>query len=157
MTKEKILVVDDDTELTNQIALVLNESGKYEASPVYKADVAIEELKKNKKLFGGNKIKLILLDIRMPGMTGLEFLKKLREEIDSEIGVIMITAFETMDYWVDSLFIYDATDYIKKPFTNKELLQKIDNYFAGKGNREQMGNAARQHFWQTGSTKSSTE
>jgi DNA-binding NtrC family response regulator len=93
----------------------------------------------------------------MPEISGMEFLEKLRDKYDPNIGVIMITAYETMDYWVDSLFAFGAVDYIKKPFTNKELLAQVDRFFKGEAEREEMGREARFHYWRKGDIKESKE
>ena len=156
MNKPLILVVDDDKELTDQISSVLKDSGKYDVLTTYTAAEAFEALEHNKKFLGTrNKIELILLDIRMPGMSGVEFLEKLRNDYDARLGVIMVTAFDTMDYWADSLFVFGAIDYVKKPFTNKELLATVDRYFVSDEERERMAEEARSHYWKKGDMRES--
>lgn len=68
---------------------------------------------------------IIVTDLRMPGMTGIELLHKLRE-LDSEVPVIIITAYTTLESAIEALRL-GASDFLKKPFDMDELLLVVQN------------------------------
>ena len=127
-----ILVVDDEREIANLIVDMINEGGKYEAIPAYSGKEAFDLLKTHRQLLGlgGNRVKLVLLDIKMPEMDGLQFLEKLRKGYDQEkLGVLMVTAYEDEEKWdrATSGFI---SGYLKKPVGKADLLAKLDRFFS---------------------------
>jgi len=73
---------------------------------------------------------LIVTDMRMPGLTGVELLEKIREK-DTEIPVIIITAHSTVDNAIDALRL-GASDFIKKPFDMDELVLLINKTLESK-------------------------
>ena len=114
--KAHILVVDDDTRLRSLLQRFLRESDFY-VSVAKDAEEARELLKEYQ-------FDLLIVDIMMPHETGLEFLKKLRQE--SLVPVILLTAMgETADR-IAGLEI-GADDYLPKPFEPKELVLRIKN------------------------------
>ncbi len=117
MTKShKILVIDDDTRLRNLLGKFLEENN-FVASLAKDAFEADEIMKKTD-------FDLLIVDIMMPGETGIEFTQKLR--LNSKIPVIMLTArgeFEDRIKGLES----GADDYLQKPFEPKELLLRINN------------------------------
>lgn len=133
MAKPLIMVVDDEVDVANSIANLIKDTKKYNVVTAYSADEALKHLSKNKLFMGlgGNRIRLIFLDIKMPGMDGLQFLEKIRNEFGEDIGVAMLTAWEDKEKWerATSGFI---VNYIKKPFDSKELISTIDNFLEGK-------------------------
>ena len=109
-----ILVVDDDTRLRSLLQRFLRESG-FLVSAAKNAEEARERLK-------SYVFNLLIVDIMMPGETGLEFLAKLRE--DNDVPVILLTAMgETADRIVG--LETGADDYLPKPFEPKELVLRI--------------------------------
>ena len=110
----KILLVEDEEKLARVVELEL----RYEGYEVEKAFDGREGLEK--ALSGG--FDLILLDIMLPSMSGMEVLRRLRRE--SQVPVIMVTARDTV---VDKVSGLDsgADDYITKPFEIEELLARI--------------------------------
>ncbi len=115
-TKAHILVVDDDTRLRSLLQRFLRENGFY-VSTACDASSARERLK-------DYKFDLLIVDIMMPGETGLEFLSGLRHE--NQVPVIMLTAMgETADR-ITGLEA-GADDYLPKPFEPKELVLRIRN------------------------------
>ena len=115
-TKAHILVVDDDTRLRSLLQRFLRESDFF-VSVAKDADEARERLK-------DYQFDLLIVDIMMPHETGLEFLKKFRQE--SLVPVILLTAMgETADR-IAGLEI-GADDYLPKPFEPKELVLRIKN------------------------------
>ena len=111
---DKILLVEDEEKLARVVELEL----RYEGYEVEKAFDGREGLEK--ALSGG--FDLILLDIMLPSLSGMEVLRRLRRE--SQVPVIMVTARDTV---VDKVSGLDsgADDYITKPFEIEELLARI--------------------------------
>lgn len=132
MAKPLVMVVDDEIDVANSISKTVKDTKRYEVVTAYSAQEALENLKKNKVFFGlgGNRIRLILLDIKMPGMDGLQFLEKIRSDFGEDIGVSMLTAWEDAEKW-DRATSGFVINYIKKPFTSEELVSTIDAYFEG--------------------------
>lgn len=111
-----ILVVDDEEGIRKSLSAYLKMEG-YTVDTAADGAQAIEKLKKAK-------FNIILLDINMPVMDGLETIQKIKA-IDFSIQVIMMTAYSTFDKTMKSLE-YGATDYILKPFDNlAEILNLI--------------------------------
>ncbi|MBU0672601.1 MAG: response regulator [Candidatus Margulisbacteria bacterium] len=131
MEKPLILVVEDETEYAQKIAKTVTSSDKYEAIIANSAIEALETLKKNKGLFGvfPNRVRCILLDIKMPEMDGLQFLENIRKDYEDSIEVIIITAYEDYEKWDRAIGGYVAS-YIKKPFDRQDLLDKLDTLFS---------------------------
>ncbi len=99
-----ILVVDDDDELRAELADLLEDYRVYEASS---GGEALEILSRP------NEIGAVILDIRMPGLDGVETLKAIRKS-DPSVGVIILTGFGTKDTAVEALRNH-ADDYLEKP------------------------------------------
>ena len=114
MSKETILVVDDNKEIVYSISELL----KYEGYEVMKAYDGLEAL----KLASENKIDLIILDVMMPKMNGLSALMKVREY--SKTPVIMLSA-KTEESDIVSGLMLGADDYIEKPYKPAELLARV--------------------------------
>lgn len=114
MDKLNVLVVDDDRDIVNGISIFLNAEGYN----VYKAYNGIEALDAAME----NEIHLMLLDIMMPDMDGIETLMKLREK--KNIPVILISA-KSEDG--DKIFglTAGADDYVTKPFNPSELMARV--------------------------------
>ena len=111
-----ILVVDDDDGIRNLVKKYLNEKNFL----INTADCAEEAQKKIELL----KFDLIVLDIMMPGKSGLEFLSENRKKFDTP--VILLTAKGEAKERVTGLEI-GADDYLSKPFEPQELLLRIKN------------------------------
>ena len=149
MNKPLILVVDDEKDVANIISEMISKTGKYDTCIANSGTEAIAKIKENKGFLGigGNKIKLILLDIRMPEMTGIELAEKLHKETDSDIDIIMVTAFDQDDNWMDSVFSFNnVISFIRKPVDRDDLIKHIDAYFSG--DRDQIFKDAMAEFLQ---------
>jgi two-component system phosphate regulon response regulator OmpR len=109
-----LLVVDDDRRIRALIARYLTGQGYR----VTAAGTAEEARAKLNSLF----FDLIILDVMMPGETGLEFAEKFREE--SDVPILMLTARTDIDDRVRGLEV-GADDYLAKPFEPKELSLRI--------------------------------
>jgi len=102
---KKIMVVDDEPAVCNTLRKFLTTKG-YEVITVLSGQEAIEKVREEKP-------NIILLDIRMPGMDGVETLKRIRD-IDKEAGIVMITAVKEDEIGRKCLGL-GAYDYITKP------------------------------------------
>lgn len=111
---QKILIVEDDEKLRNELEIFLNKNG-YEASSLKDFENTIKDIL-------SLKVDLILLDINLPNIDGEYILKEIRKT--SDIPVIIITS---RDSEIDELLSinYGADHYITKPFNIQILLAKI--------------------------------
>ncbi len=111
-----ILVVDDDEGIRTLVKKYLNENN-YLITTANSAEDAFEKIQIIK-------FDLIILDIMMPGKSGLEFIKENQKKLDTP--VILLTAKGEADERVEGLEV-GADDYLPKPFEPKELLLRIQN------------------------------
>ncbi len=107
-----ILIIDDEPHLPHQFARFLKKHG-YDVSVVADGEAGLQELQKNN-------IDLVLLDLRLPKMSGLEVLQQLRVQ-DQELPVVMLTAFGDVQTAVTAMKL-GASDYLLKGFDLDELL-----------------------------------
>jgi len=114
MANTKILVIDDEPNIVNLITAYLKPEG-YE---VYTADDGLSGLKAARSF----KPDLIVLDVMLPGIDGIELLTRLRRETD--VYVIMLTARTEETDRVIGLSV-GADDYVIKPFSPRELVARI--------------------------------
>ncbi|GAA0453293.1 response regulator transcription factor [Alkalibacillus silvisoli] len=110
-----ILVVEDEAKIARVLELEL----EFEGYQVTKAKTGFEALEQ----FRTNEWDLILLDIMLPEMSGLELLRRLRTD-DEQTPVIMLTAKDAVEDKVTGLDS-GAQDYVTKPFQIEELLARI--------------------------------
>lgn len=110
----KILVVDDEKELNKVIVSYLKKEG-YEIDTAYDGFEAL-------KLMNTHLYHIVILDVMMPGIDGLDVLSEFRKFSDTP--VIMLTA-KALEEDVVEGFSKGADDYVTKPFSNKELMLRI--------------------------------
>ena len=120
-----ILVVDDDTRLRRLLRRYLTGNG-FQVSEAPTAD-------ESKPLIGCLQFDLIIMDVMMPGTTGPEMVRWLREQ-GNNTPVLMLTAMGDVDHRISGLEA-GADDYLSKPFEPKELILRINNILrrTGKG------------------------
>jgi two-component system, OmpR family, alkaline phosphatase synthesis response regulator PhoP len=118
MQNKKILVVDDDAKIVELVKLYLIRDGYI----VLTASDGIEAL----KIARESKPDLIVLDIMLPGVDGLNVCKTLRAE--SSVPIILLTAKTTEKDRIDGLDL-GADDYVTKPFSPKELAARVRAVF----------------------------
>jgi DNA-binding NtrC family response regulator len=120
MNNAKVLVVDDDPENCFVVAKALEDEG-YQPLVSYCGSDALEQLESD------HQIQLVLLDIRMPGMDGVEVLGRIREK-DQELPVVIVSAFEQVSTAVKCMRL-GAYDYLTKPLNIHELKITVANTF----------------------------
>jgi DNA-binding NtrC family response regulator len=111
MTAPTVLVVDDERTLAKAIKAFLAENG-YEAEVAHDAESAFAML-------GTTRPEVVFTDVRLPGMNGIELLKKIRE-FDPAISVVVMTAHGSIEGAVEAVKL-GAFDYVKKPIDLEEL------------------------------------
>ena len=112
--KLRILLVDDDPNISHLVRLYLEKEG-FEVTEAARGDDAL-------KSFQQDAPALVLLDVMLPGMDGLQVLKEIRKT--SKVPVIMLTARDETFDKVLGLEL-GADDYVTKPFETKELVARV--------------------------------
>lgn len=108
----KVVVVDDKDMMRDSIAATLRRAGM-QVLPASGGEAALELIAKDRP-------DAVVTDFKMPEMTGVELLEKIRE-IDVDLPVVLMTAFGTIDSAVEAMRL-GAYDYLTKPFEGDELL-----------------------------------
>lgn len=111
---EKILIIDDDNDIAELESYILQAEG-FETVICNSGEEALEEINKNS-------YDLILMDIMMRGISGIELCAKVRDKVNCSI--IFVTAKSNL---VDKMIGFEigADDYITKPFINQELVSRV--------------------------------
>ena len=117
--KDRILVVDDDAQVVDLVVDYLNRIG-YDAVAAYGGNDGLNR-------FRDGDFQMVITDMKMPDMQGVELLEAVKE-IKSDIIVIIITAYSTIDAAVDSIKL-GAFDFISKPFDMGALKEIVDRAF----------------------------
>jgi DNA-binding response OmpR family regulator len=112
----KILVVEDEPAISSFIKKGLEEND-FEVTQAFDGEMAF-------RLLQQNDYAVIVLDLILPSINGLELCKKLRREINLTTPVLMLTALSSTDDVVTGLDV-GADDYLGKPFQFKELLARV--------------------------------
>lgn len=125
---KKILIVDDEAMYAKGLSVALEKEG-YETESAQNGREALGAYLKS--MHDSSPIALILLDIKLPAMSGLEVLDLIRKDEKDRgvsekdgIPVILFTAYDQP--WIDPKLMQGNTDFIVKSFDDTELLQKID-------------------------------
>ncbi len=118
MTKHRILVVDDEQAILESLTHLL--SDRYDVFVAFNGESALEMIK-------AKNIELVITDLIMPGMDGIELLEKIKENYPS-IPVIIVTGQGTISKAVEALK-KGASDFIEKPLQVDKLLITLENIF----------------------------
>jgi DNA-binding response OmpR family regulator/PAS domain-containing protein len=122
--KKKILIIEDDRHIADSLCFSLNEEG-YQTDTVSDGKDAISKVKDYKP-------DLILLDIMLPGISGLEICKALKgSETTLSIPILMLTSMEKTEDIINGLDA-GADDYITKPFSLPELSARVKSHLRSK-------------------------
>jgi len=125
----KILVVDDDQGMREFLEIMLSREG-YGVSAVDSAEKALNISRKEK-------FNLVITDLKMPKMDGIEFLKRLKD-IDQDMMVILITAFASAETALSAMK-EGAYDYIEKDFNIEDLIKIVRKALEKKGVKRDEG------------------
>lgn len=128
--KTKILVIEDEVKIARFLELELNHEG-------YQAEIAHDGRSGYEKAVSG-KFDLIILDLMIPGLNGMEVCRRVRRE--SDVPIIMLTAKDDV---IDKVMGLDsgADDYMTKPFAIEELLARIRVVLKRKEKKSETGSA----------------
>jgi len=121
--KIKILVVDDELSMREFLAILLEREG-YDVTVAVSAHEALI-------LMESTPFDLVLSDVNMPGLSGIELLARIKEK-SPETAVLMLTAFSAAEQAVEAMKL-GAYDYVCKPFKNEEIKQLIKNALEKQG------------------------
>jgi two-component system OmpR family response regulator len=119
----RVLVVDDDRAICDYMETFLTKDG-FEVKTMNDPSGAPEEVK-----VGG--YHLVVLDLMMPKMDGLQVLERIRK-VDNDVAVVIFTGYPSLETAVQSMKL-DAVDYLKKPFNPEEFRIVVDRVMRKKG------------------------
>jgi len=120
----RILIADDEPQIRRILQTLLEMAG-FEVDLRHDGTAALEAVR------GGDQYDLILLDIMMPGATGLEVLEKIREMDDRKSTPVVILTAKGQDADRQAAFSLGADDFLTKPFSPKKLLARIHQIIEG--------------------------
>ncbi|GGR71017.1 hypothetical protein GCM10010269_07220 [Streptomyces humidus] len=113
----RVLIADDDADIRDLVAFKLNQGG-HQVTAVEDGVAALRAVREQP-------LDLVLLDIRMPGLSGLDVCRRLRScDETASLPVILITA-RSQEGDVELGFAAGADDYIVKPFSPRELSSRV--------------------------------
>jgi DNA-binding NtrC family response regulator len=118
MKKPKILICDDEEGIRESLNLILEKD--YELIFAANAQECLNKLKADKR------IGLLLLDIKMPKLSGLDILKDVKS-LNPSLKVIIVTGYKSVETATEASHL-GADDYIVKPFESEEVLEKVKMY-----------------------------
>jgi len=117
MSKEKILVIEDEEDIANLVKTTLEGEG-FEVTVGYSGEEGLEKIHHTPP-------DLLVLDLGLPGMSGYQVCQKIREDVSlAHIPIIMLTAKGSTSDKVIGLS-YAPDDYVTKPFQNEELVARV--------------------------------
>ena len=120
LTGKNVLVVDDDQSILSIFEFILKETG-YNTITASSGQDCLDILKK------GPKIDLVFLDVKMPGITGIDVFKQI-QETDPKLLVVMMTGYSE-DELIKEVFELGAYGIIYKPFDMEEILSVVEKIF----------------------------
>ncbi len=114
--KAKILVIDDEQIVHESCNRILTEEG-YEVKSAFTGQEGFKKIEEEQ-------FDLVITDLKMPGISGMEALKKIKQD-NPNIAIVMVTGYSTAETAVEAMKL-GAFDYLPKPFTPDELISVIN-------------------------------
>ena len=127
-SNDGVLIIDDDVALSEMLSLILNKSG-------YKTFIA-NNGQTGISLFHKESPSAVLLDLRMPGMDGMEVLKQIKLA-NGHVPVIIMTAYGKIQSVVEAVKL-GAHDYVTKPFANEEIVLAVQRAIHERAMRQEI-------------------
>ena len=115
--KRQLLIVDDEEGIRESFKLILNDL--YNLTFASNGIEAMERIRQSRP-------ELVMLDIKMPKINGLELLKEIKK-LDRSLPVIIVTGYQSVETAQEALK-NGASDYIPKPFDSKDILAAVSRY-----------------------------
>ena len=134
MAGERILIVEDEVDLALRCQRLLKSAG-YEVRTASRAEKALEYIQDEEP-------HLVVTDLKMPGMGGMELLKRINAQYP-EMQTVMMTAFSTIEDAVVAMRL-GASNFVPKPFTPEHFRIVVDKVLAERGIREENRNLKEQ-------------
>ncbi|HMA66494.1 MAG TPA: response regulator [Desulfosalsimonadaceae bacterium] len=125
----EILLMEDEVVVAEGVRMVLDEEG-YHVKIADTGQKALDEL-------GGKNYDLLVADLRLPDIDGMDVIKKTRET-NTDTNVIVITGYGTVDIAVEAMRL-GVADYIPKPFTEEQIRSSVQKALAGERMRTAAG------------------
>lgn len=123
MEQKRILVIDDERDLCDILLFNLR-AADFQAEAVCSAEKALQQMV-NRQSSNSKSYDLLLLDVMMPGMSGFEMARRLKEDEQTRhIPIIFLTAKDTEDDTLQG-FSLGADDYVTKPFSIREVMARV--------------------------------
>lgn len=113
--KIRVLVVDDEIDICRALEFLLIKEG-YDVMSANEGERALE-------LYSKRRFEIVITDLKMPGISGLELMKEIRA-LSSSVPVIIMTAFASVENAVEAMKL-GASDYIVKPFINDDVMMTV--------------------------------
>jgi len=120
----KVLIIDDDRDLCENLGKILGMDG-YRTIFAHDGAQALD-------MMPAEQPDVVILDIKMPGMDGMEFLKKIKE-YSGKVAVIILTAFPSVESAVDAVRDKIVFDYLRKPFALRQIQDTVARAAASLG------------------------
>jgi YesN/AraC family two-component response regulator len=120
LAKYKVLYVEDEEGVRKNLSEIL--------SLVFENVLVAKDGKEAYELFELHNLDLIITDIKMPELTGIELVKKIREK-NSEVQIIIISAYTEVEYMLEAIEL-SLVRYIIKPVTETKLLSALEKFLA---------------------------
>ncbi len=117
---KKVLIIDDEKNIRMTLRKSLEKAG-YEVETAINGEDGLEK-------FGEEKYPVIILDMKLPGINGIEVLRRINEQ-EHQSKIIMITGYGSIDTAVEAMK-QGAVDYLRKPFKTGEILEIVGEVFA---------------------------
>lgn len=114
--RPRVLVVDDEPNMCRSLAILVADEGRREVDTARSGEEALQKI--------GDATDVLLCDLSMPGMDGIEVLRRVRAA-KLDVQVIMMTAYSTVQSAVEAMRL-GAHEYLIKPFTAESLRDKLD-------------------------------
>jgi putative two-component system response regulator len=130
--KRSILVVDDESGIRESIQMILQP--KYEVYTAADGNEALQCIQKDK-------IDVVTLDLKMPGLSGIDVLKKIKQQ-NADIEVVVITGYGTPQNHQEAA-LHGAGDFITKPFDTSDLVNSISKSLERRAYNLRLKNFAR--------------
>lgn len=118
--KKTILVVDENEKTRKNISNIIKEYG-HQVDTVQNGEQALAS-------FNNKRYSLLISELIMPGMTGINLLKKIKY-LSPETEVIIVTGFGTLESYLDSMLL-GASEYLNKPVKSRKLMKTIEGIFS---------------------------